>query len=286
MATSGRLRRHCVQPVKRRWRAAVVAWPFLPSKPDFTWPKNALRSLESPTPPKRIIMSDMVDRRTLLKGAAASAAGLAAVVDFEAEAAEGLRFAEPVAFSFEGLKARARDMARTPYVGPARPAPQVVQKINYEEWGKITLPHGPCAVRRWPGPFSHRRSFISACSFRRPSTCMSSRAASRARSSTTSPISTCPPIPWRDNCRKARALPAFASRRRATAHLDWQQKRLGRVSRRGLFPLDRRTPPIRPVLARHRARCRGRRPSRRIPRLHQFLHRFERGRRQRHRSTR
>jgi glucans biosynthesis protein len=82
-------------------------------------------------------MSDLVDRRTLLKGAAASAAGLAAGVDFEAQAAEALRFAEPVAFSFEGLKAHARDMARAPYVGPARPAPEVVQKINYEEWGKI-----------------------------------------------------------------------------------------------------------------------------------------------------
>ena len=58
-------------------------------------------------------MSDMVDRRTLLKGAAATAAGLASVADFSAQAAENLRLADPAAFSYDGLKARARDMARS-----------------------------------------------------------------------------------------------------------------------------------------------------------------------------
>ena len=75
-------------------------------------------------------MSDPVDRRTLLKGAAATAAGLAAVADFKAEAAEALRFAEPVAFSYEAFKAHAKEMAHGPYVGPPRPAPEVIQKIN------------------------------------------------------------------------------------------------------------------------------------------------------------
>ena len=98
-------------------------------------------------------MSDLVDRRTLLKGAAASAAGLAAGADFEAQAAQALRLAEPVAFSYESLKTHAREMARAPYVGPARPAPEVVQKINYEEWGKITFKTDYALFADGPGQF-------------------------------------------------------------------------------------------------------------------------------------
>src|SRR5579863_7928480 len=98
-------------------------------------------------------MSDMVDRRALLKGAAASAAGLTGAAGFKAEAAEALQFAEPAAFSYDGLKARARDMARSAYVGPPRPAPQVVQKINYEEWGKITFRTDHALFADGPGRF-------------------------------------------------------------------------------------------------------------------------------------
>ena len=100
-------------------------------------------------------MSESVDRRTLLKGAAATAAGLVAVADIEAKAdgADALRLAEPVAFSFDLLKARARDMARSPYVGPPRPAPQVVQKINYEEWGKIKFRTDHALFGDGPGRF-------------------------------------------------------------------------------------------------------------------------------------
>jgi glucans biosynthesis protein len=98
-------------------------------------------------------MTDRVDRRTLLKGAAATAAGLAASSSFAAEAAEALRLAEPVAFSYEGFKAHAREMARTPYVGPARPMPQVVQKINYEEWGKIKFRTDHALFADGPGRF-------------------------------------------------------------------------------------------------------------------------------------
>src|SRR5579885_1710500 len=83
-------------------------------------------------------MSHSIDRRAILKGAAASAVGLASSGSMEALAADdGLRFADPVAFSYDLLKARAAQMAREPYVGPARPAPEIVKQINYEEWGKI-----------------------------------------------------------------------------------------------------------------------------------------------------
>ena len=95
----------------------------------------------------------MVDRRALLKGAASSAAGLTGAAGFKAEAAEALQFAEPAAFSYEGLKARAREMARSAYVGSPRPAPDVVQKINYEEWGKITFRTDHALFADGPGRF-------------------------------------------------------------------------------------------------------------------------------------
>jgi len=98
-------------------------------------------------------MFDMVDRRTLLKGAAASAAGLTGVAGFEAEAAEALQLAEPAAFSYEGLTARAREMARSPYAAPPRPAPEVVQKIVYEEWGKIKFRTDHALFADGPGRF-------------------------------------------------------------------------------------------------------------------------------------
>src|SRR5579863_365701 len=98
-------------------------------------------------------MSDMVDRRALLKGAAASAAGLTGAAGFKAEAAEALQLGEPAAFSYEGLKERARDMARSAYVGPPRPAPEVVQKINYEEWGKIRFRTDHALFADGPGRF-------------------------------------------------------------------------------------------------------------------------------------
>src|SRR5271170_3320311 len=96
-------------------------------------------------------MSDEVDRRTVLKGAAASAIGLAS--GLEAKAADGLRFADPVEFSFDLLKARAKEMSHAPYVGPARPAPDVIKRINYEEWGKIRYRTDRALFADGPGRF-------------------------------------------------------------------------------------------------------------------------------------
>src|SRR5271154_268172 len=82
-------------------------------------------------------MSEILDRRMLLKGAAATAAAMNPLADaFGAEAA-GLQFDPPVPFTYELFKAQARDRAHGPYIPASRPAPDVLQKINYEEWGKI-----------------------------------------------------------------------------------------------------------------------------------------------------
>jgi periplasmic glucans biosynthesis protein len=96
-------------------------------------------------------MSDEIDRRTVLRGAAASAVGLAS--GLEAKAADGLRFADPVEFSFDLLKARAKEMSHAAYVGPARPAPDILKRINYEEWGKIRYRTDRALFADGPGQF-------------------------------------------------------------------------------------------------------------------------------------
>ena len=98
-------------------------------------------------------MNDTVDRRTILKSAAATAIGMATSELAAAAAAEGLKLADPVAFTYEAFKTQARVLAQAPYVGPPRPAPDVVQKINYEEWGKIKFRDDHALFAEGPGRF-------------------------------------------------------------------------------------------------------------------------------------
>ena len=56
----------------------------------------------------------LIDRRTLLAGAAGTAALAAAGFSGPALAQQGLKLGTAEAFSFEGLKARARDLAGKP----------------------------------------------------------------------------------------------------------------------------------------------------------------------------
>jgi glucans biosynthesis protein len=96
-------------------------------------------------------MFDKPDRRTVLKGVAASAVTLGAFG--EAFAADGLQLGEPQPFSYDLFKARARANAHAPYVPPPRPVPEVVQKINYEEWGKIKFRIDDALFADGPGRF-------------------------------------------------------------------------------------------------------------------------------------
>ncbi len=98
-------------------------------------------------------MSDSVDRRTVLKGVAASAAAVNPVMEALAAEPDGLRFAAPVPFSYELFKQQARERAHRPYEPPARPLPEVLQKINYEEWGKIKFRDAYALFADGPGPF-------------------------------------------------------------------------------------------------------------------------------------
>ena len=97
-------------------------------------------------------MLDSVDRRTVLKGVAASAAAMGTVETFAGEP-DGLQFEPPVPFSYELFKQNARERAHRPYEPPPRPSPEILQKINYEEWGKIKYRDAYALFANGPGPF-------------------------------------------------------------------------------------------------------------------------------------
>ncbi|MBX6322901.1 MAG: glucan biosynthesis protein D [Rhodospirillaceae bacterium] len=78
-----------------------------------------------------------LDRRSFLGW---TAAGLAAPFVIRAAGAappQALRLGEPEPFSYDGLVAYARDMAARPYTPPYRPAPEIVDAIDYDAHGKI-----------------------------------------------------------------------------------------------------------------------------------------------------
>jgi glucans biosynthesis protein len=81
-----------------------------------------------------------LDRRTFLQLAlalqAAGAAGFATTAA-RAQSDAKLRFGPPEPFSYEALKARAREMAARPYDPPPRPDPEIVKKIDYDAHGKL-----------------------------------------------------------------------------------------------------------------------------------------------------
>ena len=76
----------------------------------------------------------MIDRRTLL-AAAVTTAG--ASLGFPARAAGELRFGEATPFSFDTLKARARELASRPYRVLPSPPREILNEIDYDAHGKI-----------------------------------------------------------------------------------------------------------------------------------------------------
>ncbi len=95
------------------------------------------------------------DRRAVLRAAAAIGleAGLGASGLRAALAQGGLKLGPARPFSYDWLKATARRMAAGPYVGPQRPAPDIVGKINYEAWGQISFAMDHALYADGPGRF-------------------------------------------------------------------------------------------------------------------------------------
>jgi periplasmic glucans biosynthesis protein len=80
-----------------------------------------------------------LDRRTFLQLTAALQAAALLGMDraSAAEAAPPLRFGKPEPFSYEQLKALAKQKAATDYVPPPRPNPDIVRQIDYDAHGKL-----------------------------------------------------------------------------------------------------------------------------------------------------
>ena len=96
----------------------------------------------------------MIDRRTILRAAAAGTAGLAAGrFDAAALAADGLIFGAAAPFSWDALKARAREMAAQPYAAPQPSKPDVLWRIDYDAHGRITYKTNLALFAEGPGRF-------------------------------------------------------------------------------------------------------------------------------------
>jgi periplasmic glucans biosynthesis protein len=80
-----------------------------------------------------------VRRRPVLQGVGAllATAALSRPGSLTAQEASGLKYGQAEPFSFEGLIERARQLAAAPYVPPPRPAPEIVQQIDYDVHGKL-----------------------------------------------------------------------------------------------------------------------------------------------------
>lgn len=96
----------------------------------------------------------LIDRRTLLRAGAMGTAALAASGFMpEAMARDGLVLGEPTSFSFEELTNEARRMAAAPFVRPASPDPALLDRIDYDEHGRIRFRTDLALWAEGPSPF-------------------------------------------------------------------------------------------------------------------------------------
>ncbi len=108
-------------------------------------------------------MTEPTDRRAVLKAAAAAAAfGMLGGAGAAFAAKDGLKLGAPEPFSFDTLKATAKRMAGEAYAGPAKPAPDIVDQIDYEAWGKISFDTDKAlfADGKFPVTFFHLGRFF------------------------------------------------------------------------------------------------------------------------------
>ncbi|GAB4352377.1 MAG: glucan biosynthesis protein D [Kiloniellaceae bacterium] len=117
-------------------------------------------------------MPSPLSRRRLLQLAAAGVAlpALIGPPGARAAATGGLRLGPARPFGFDALIARARAMAAAPYQAPYRPAPDLVERIDYEAHGRIRFDpdralYGPgsgLAHSAYPATFFHLGRFFGA----------------------------------------------------------------------------------------------------------------------------
>ncbi len=95
----------------------------------------------------------MLNRRQFLHVATATAGLAASGFSVPALAQQGLKTGDATYFSFEDLKKRAQDMARSAYVAPPSPSPEVLYQIDYDAHGKIRFKTDLALWANGPGEF-------------------------------------------------------------------------------------------------------------------------------------
>jgi periplasmic glucans biosynthesis protein len=93
------------------------------------------------------------DRRFVLRAAGASLAASALGLPARAAAAAGLRLGEPSEFSFDGLTAEARARAAHAYKPPPALPQSVIERIDYDAWGRIKFNTDYALFRDGPGVY-------------------------------------------------------------------------------------------------------------------------------------
>jgi periplasmic glucans biosynthesis protein len=95
----------------------------------------------------------MINRRHFLSASAATASLAASGFGRAALAQASLKIGPPSPFSFDAMKARARELARGPYVAPPRPMPEILRQIDYDAHGKIKFRPELALWAEGPGEF-------------------------------------------------------------------------------------------------------------------------------------
>ena len=95
----------------------------------------------------------MIDRRTFLVSAGATATLAALGIRSSAAPAPSLEFGEGSPFSFDALINRAKELASRPYAEPKGPPPDVLDKIDYDALSKISFKPEYALFANGPGRY-------------------------------------------------------------------------------------------------------------------------------------
>ncbi len=100
-------------------------------------------------------MADDVDRRQVVVGTGSAVLTALALggLPMPASATTGLVFGPGAGFSFDWLKEQARLLAAQPYIAPPRPAPDIVQQIDYQAHGLLRYRPEYALFAEGPGQF-------------------------------------------------------------------------------------------------------------------------------------
>ena len=153
------------------------------------------------------------------------------------------------------------------------PRPEIVNKIDYEAWGKITFNTDQALFANGPGRFPV--TFFHLGKFFQKAVEMHGRGRRPGARDRLRPGYFHMPAEFarRTQLPEGVGFAGFRVQEPRDGKLDWRKNDWVGVPRRLLFPRHRRALPVRPVGARRRHRRRGGRQGRGIPGLHQVLHR-------------